>query len=191
MAMGRALVELDSRRRWELALDDCKRARECQCHGHCTAPRDARHAESSRTSLFTYPAPRSAAAPPAPPGRAARDDPVAVEPAVLDEDLVRVVARHDHAGDEQPGHRRLERLADRAAGSLSPDRSARRPRASSSVFGAKPVITYTNRAADARRRAGPSIVTDARLDRRHAAVPPRARSLPPSCGSRSPAAPTA
>src|SRR6476469_4063648 len=39
----------------------------------------------------------------------ARDDLIAVEPPVLDEDLVRVVARHDDAGDEQARQRRLQR----------------------------------------------------------------------------------
>src|SRR5690348_14251911 len=38
------------------------------------------------------------------------DDLVAVETPVLDEDLVRVVAGDDHAGNEDPWHRRLERF---------------------------------------------------------------------------------
>ena len=103
-----------------------------------------------------------------------RDDLVAVEPAVLDEDLVRVVAGDDHAGDEEAGHVGLERRRVVRGNPGRADRSARRPRASSAVFGAKPVIRYTYRRGDAlARRAAPRIVTTSGLDRRHAALPAR------------------
>ena len=166
--------------------------------GGGTASATLRAAGCGRITCVKYAgirAPRCSRARPAATGPAeqVRDDPVAVEAAVLDEDLVRVVARDHHAGDVHARHGRLERrrVVRRDAG--------RRRRSARPTCAQQRRVSARSRSSGRRACAGMRCVAARPVRSRPRRArspstrdcPPRGDRCPRACGSRCRAAPTA